>query len=126
MNGTLTVSVSGRDFSRTVPRPLSSRVMPAIALRLTMVERWICLKRSPSSRVSSSRIGVRSASGRCHYTVLPPRCAHTSVTSMRCPPKRFVLDSGTSRQVLGMARFRLCAGSEAAKPTTRCQLPEPE
>lgn len=69
---------------------------------------------------------VRSASGRCHYTVLPPRCAHTSVTSMRCPPKRFVLDSGTSRQVLGMARFRLCAGSEAAKPTTRCQLPEPE
>lgn len=56
----LTASVSGRDFKRTVPRPLSSRVIPAMALRLTMVERWICLNIAGSSTASRSRIGVRS------------------------------------------------------------------
>ena len=50
MNGWLTVSVSLRWRRRTVPRPLSSRTMPAIAFRLTMVERWICLKVFGSSR----------------------------------------------------------------------------
>src|SRR5690606_5062184 len=61
MNGWLTGSVSGRCLSRIVPRPLSSRLIEAIALRLTMVERWTCLNSAGSSRPSSSRIGVRSS-----------------------------------------------------------------
>src|SRR3546814_5394600 len=60
MNGWLTASVSGRCLSRIVPRPLSSRAIDAIALRLTMVERCTCLHIGGSSRPSSSRIGVRS------------------------------------------------------------------
>src|SRR5690606_18548319 len=61
MKGALTGSVSSRCFRRTVPRPLSSRLMPAIALRLTMVERWICLNVFGSSTASRSLIGVRSS-----------------------------------------------------------------
>lgn len=67
---------------------------------------------------------VRSASGRCHYTVLPPRCAGEATASAPCPPARFVLANGASRQVPGMARFRLCVSSQPATPATRCELPE--
>jgi hypothetical protein len=39
MNGWLTASVSCRVFSRTTPRPISSREIEAIAFRFTIVER---------------------------------------------------------------------------------------
>src|SRR6185312_4689575 len=61
MKGWLTMRVSGRCLRRTVPLPLSSRTMEAIAFRLTMVERWICLNTAGSSCSSSSRIGLRSS-----------------------------------------------------------------
>ena len=73
MNGWLTVSVSGRDFRRTVPLPLSSRAIEAIALRLTMVERWICLNVAGSSTASRSRDRLaqqRFAVGGHHRRVL--------------------------------------------------------
>ena len=61
MKGWLTVSVSGRFFSFSRPRPVSSRLTEATAFMLTMVERWICLKVVASSESSSSRSGVRSS-----------------------------------------------------------------
>lgn len=68
---------------------------------------------------------VRSATGRCHYTVLPPRCVDASAASTPCPPARFALANGDSRRVPGMARFRLCVSSQATTPARRCELPEP-
>ena len=98
MYGALTASVSGRDFSRTVPRPLSSRTMPAMALRLTMVERWICRKVAGSSRASSSRIGVRSSAS--------PSAVTTVVTGdgealLRTPIRELLerLDPNTFKQI---------------------------
>jgi len=58
MNGALTMSVSERFFSRTTPRPASSRAMPAIAFRLTIVERWICGEPLVSKSVNAAFIGT--------------------------------------------------------------------
>jgi len=63
---------------------------------------------------------VRSASGRCHYTVLPPGCARAGRVpwpARRCPGQaidRFSLAAGESRRVAGLARFELCVDGHAS------------
>jgi hypothetical protein len=66
---------------------------------------------------------VRSATGQCHYTVLPPECAGPSRLAPwpahRCPRdamKRFAVDAGASHSVAGLARFRLCVQGDADAP----------
>jgi hypothetical protein len=58
---------------------------------------------------------LRSASGRCHYLVLPHDCAPASTpgSAAGCasrPVARFALDDGESRQIAGLQNFRLCVG----------------
>ena len=63
----LTASLSERDFSRTDSRPRRSRVTPAMALALTIVERWIIQKQAGSSchvHLSLWRDGHNAFAGR--------------------------------------------------------------
>ena len=65
---------------------------------------------------------VRSASGRCHYTVYPRGC-EPSAECGEHPLRRFALDSGDSRQVTGLAHVRLCVGPDDPAPQRTCQPP---
>lgn len=62
---------------------------------------------------------LRSASGRCHYLVLPRDCTPDSAsrTTAGCasrPVERFALDNGDSRQIAGLQNFRLCVSTDVA------------
>jgi hypothetical protein len=62
---------------------------------------------------------LRSASGRCHYLVLPRDCMSSpaSQDTTGCasrPVERFTLDDGDSRQITGLQNFRLCVSTEIA------------
>lgn len=58
---------------------------------------------------------LRSASGRCHYTVYPRGCGNPAACGLH-PLKRFTLDSGNSRQVPGLAHVHLCVGTGGPAP----------
>ena len=64
---------------------------------------------------------LRSASGQCHYTVLPRPCAATAdaagqraVNCRSAPPERFAIADGDSRQIARLRRFRVCVSAEGA------------
>ncbi|MBW3550286.1 MAG: hypothetical protein KY442_05500 [Proteobacteria bacterium] len=74
---------------------------------------------------------LRSASGQCHYTVLPDACAPAPAAagarSDHCtdqPLERFVLADGDSRQITGLPDFRLCVSADADTPRPDCQVAE--
>ena len=77
---------------------------------------------------------LRSASGRCYYTVFPRDCAAPSAAarasgntrSDRCraePLDRFALAAGDSRQIAGLHRFRPCVSERDETPGPDCDLP---
>jgi hypothetical protein len=60
---------------------------------------------------------LRSASGRCHYLVLPRDCTSAPAPERAAgcesrPVERFALEKGDSRQIAGLQNFRLCVGVE--------------
>ena len=73
---------------------------------------------------------VRSASGRCHYTVFPRECtadpapASPPRACAPLPPEHFVLKAGTRRDVVGMSpAFDLCVSHDARALTHDCRNP---
>jgi hypothetical protein len=75
---------------------------------------------------------VRSASGQCHYTVFPGRCAGTrrplAWPTGRCPDntiERFAVASGASHEVTGLTGFHLCVSSRDELVGPECAPPEP-
>ncbi|GAB1596884.1 hypothetical protein [Lysobacter claricitrinus] len=54
---------------------------------------------------------VRSASGTCHYLVLPRGCPNEADCATRV--RRYDVASGESRQVTGLHAFRLCVSASA-------------
>jgi hypothetical protein len=72
---------------------------------------------------------VRSGSGRCHYTVLPPGCIDAMPAAMpdclRHPLRRFAVARGHSEQVAGLTRFQLCVSASAAHPGGDCDARRP-
>ncbi|MGY4515075.1 hypothetical protein [Lysobacter sp. HA18] len=54
---------------------------------------------------------VRSASGACHYLVLPSGCAAEQDCTTRV--RRYDVAAGESRQVTGLHSFRLCVSGAA-------------
>lgn len=68
---------------------------------------------------------MRSASGRCYYTVLPARCAARPSTPCRAPAlERFVLETGDSRQFAGLQRFDVCVHTQASRSEAACAPPD--
>lgn len=75
---------------------------------------------------------VRSASGQCHYTVFPDKCAGSRRTlawpATRCADdrvERFAVASGASHEVAGLAGFHLCVSSRDEPLSPECAPPQP-
>ena len=73
---------------------------------------------------------LRSASGQCHYTLFPRRCAPTAagVPAAGCrsePIAQFSIANGDSRLMPGLQRFRLCVSAEGGAPGADCDAAEP-
>lgn len=70
---------------------------------------------------------VRSSSGRCHYTVLPPGCVEPMPAAMpacmRHPLRRFAVARGDSEQVVGLVAFQLCVSQTPTRPGGACEPP---
>ena len=73
---------------------------------------------------------LRSASGQCHYTLFPRRCAATAagVPSADCPSApiaHFSIANGDTRLMPGLQRFRLCVSASDGAPDPGCDAGEP-
>lgn len=79
---------------------------------------------------------LRSASGRCFYTLYPRGCdaapangtATAGEQAAPCVPRpveRFALAKGESRQVTALSDFRMCVSTEADDDIPGCEAPEP-
>lgn len=82
---------------------------------------------------------LRSASGRCYYTLFPRDCAAApgrapgsaraaSTDGDRCraePVRRFAIAQGDSRRVRGLQSFRPCVSAGRGTAGPDCGLPEP-
>ncbi|HEV8692732.1 MAG TPA: hypothetical protein VGQ93_00880, partial [Lysobacter sp.] len=73
---------------------------------------------------------IRSASGRCHYTLFPKDCPLThgpAGKSAGCkaqPADQFVLVAGDSREVVGLpSPFDLCVSTNAESRKPDCTRP---
>ena len=73
---------------------------------------------------------VRSASGRCYYTVFRRDCASTPAAAgtrrdgcRSTPVTRFALDKGDLRRIPALPAFRLCVSDEASIATADCRPP---
>lgn len=75
---------------------------------------------------------LRSASGRCYYTLFPRECppaaAATGKRIDRCPTgpvRRFAIANGGSHEVAGLQRYRMCVSAEERIPGPDCGMPKP-
>lgn len=78
---------------------------------------------------------VRSASGRCHYTVFPRECAGTrrplpwpAWPVARCDEAgvaRFAVEAGANHEVAGLAGYRVCVSSHDQPLGPECTPPQP-
>ena len=74
---------------------------------------------------------IRSASGRCHYTLMPRECATATAVkgkvSTQCtarPIEHFAMTAGDSREIVGLpAHFDVCVSQGAEPQTTDCMRP---
>ena len=68
---------------------------------------------------------IRSASGRCHYTLFPRECASVPMQdASKCtsrPAEQFVLAAGDHREVVGLSPFELCVSHEAGAVAPDCK-----
>lgn len=75
---------------------------------------------------------LRSASGKCFYTLYPRGCDGATATGARpadeqatpCVPRpveRFALAKGESRQVTALSDFRMCVSTEADDDIPGCE-----
>ncbi len=70
---------------------------------------------------------LRSASGRCYYTLFPRRCAQAAAASgghaagcLSRPVERFALARGQRRQIVALPEFTLCVGIDASSTVPDC------
>jgi hypothetical protein len=56
---------------------------------------------------------LASASGECHYTLLPPQCASNAPCSEN-PIDRFSMKAGESREVVGLPGFTACISQDGS------------
>ena len=71
---------------------------------------------------------VRSASGRCYYTLVPRDCASTSTSSgtradgcLSTPVRHFALADGDRRRMSALPGFRLCVSADASVAGPDCE-----
>jgi hypothetical protein len=72
---------------------------------------------------------IRSASGRCHYTLFSRACASPSAAATgntnKCAPdqpiEQFALAAGDRREVIGLSAFDQCVRNDAEPVTPDCK-----
>jgi hypothetical protein len=57
---------------------------------------------------------LASASGECHYTLLPPQCASSKAPCKEAPIDRFSMKTGESREVVGLPAFTACISQDGS------------
>ena len=57
---------------------------------------------------------LASASGACHYTLLPPQCASSNAPCKEAPIDRFSVKTGESREVIGLPGFTACISQDGS------------
>jgi hypothetical protein len=71
---------------------------------------------------------LRSASGRCHYTLFPRECVEAPTATARrgtCvpqPPQRFAVSAGSDRELTGLPGFDLCVRTDALPTRPGCMV----
>lgn len=63
---------------------------------------------------------LASASGECHYTLFPDKCASTQTDCDRHPIDRFTMPAGEKREVVGLPAFTACVSQDDASLGTDC------
>ena len=68
---------------------------------------------------------IRSASGRCHYTLFPRECASAPAqAASKCVARateQFTLAAGNHREVVGLSPFDLCVSHKAEALSPDCK-----
>ena len=64
---------------------------------------------------------IASASGECHYTLFPRRCASGGSDCAAQPIDRFALASGATREVVGLPGFVACVVGDDSALTNDCK-----
>jgi len=57
---------------------------------------------------------LTSASGECHYTLLPSQCASSKAPCKELPIDRFSMKAGESREVVGLPGFTACISQDGS------------
>ena len=65
---------------------------------------------------------ISSATGECHYTLFPRKCASADRDCTKRPIDRFTLPRGDRREVVGLPKFDACVAQDDAARTRDCSL----
>ena len=63
---------------------------------------------------------ISSATGECHYTLFPRKCASADRDCTKQPIDRFTLPKGARREIVGLPKFDACVAQDDAVRTTDC------
>lgn len=88
----------------------------------TVVDGVVTLHSKATARDGVARFEcLRSASGRCYYTVYARGCAPVAAHCRSKPIKHFAVAGGASRQIAGLQQFVLCVSANGALPGPDCR-----
>lgn len=57
---------------------------------------------------------LASATGECHYTLLPLQCVSSNAPCREVPIDRFSMKTGESREVVGLPQFSTCVSQDGS------------
>lgn len=67
---------------------------------------------------------IASASGACHYTLFPRRCASLDRDCGDQPMDRLVIPAGSKRDVVGLREFDACVTQDDVAKRRDCSQPQ--
>ncbi|GAB3358169.1 hypothetical protein [Lysobacter tyrosinilyticus] len=67
---------------------------------------------------------IASASGACHYTLFPRRCASLDGNCGDRPMDRLTIPAGSQREVIGLREFDACVAEDDAARRRDCSRPQ--
>ena len=68
---------------------------------------------------------IASASGECHYTLFPRKCASADGDCAKRPIDRFTLPRGDRREVVGLPTFDACVAQDDVARDPDCRVAAP-
>lgn len=65
---------------------------------------------------------IASATGECHYTLFPSKCASADGDCSKRPIDRFTLPKGDRREVVGLPKFDACVAQDDLARAEDCSV----